>query len=113
MVCLGLKPREAGWKAKTNPLSYDGNPILNIVRGGRIFRQCIPLGHFWKFIFTILIEFSLSRLDWPILIDRDKQKYYLNGLAEKWSPIKAIYLFMEKLSMCGKQCDQIKIANCL
>ena len=24
MVCLGLKPRAAGWKAHTNPLSYCG-----------------------------------------------------------------------------------------
>ena len=25
-VCLGLKPRAAGWKAHTNPLSYGGTP---------------------------------------------------------------------------------------
>ena len=24
MVCLGLKPGAAGWKAHTNPLSYGG-----------------------------------------------------------------------------------------
>ena len=24
MVCLGLKPGVAGWKAQTNPLSYVG-----------------------------------------------------------------------------------------
>ena len=29
MVCLGLKPWAAGWKAKTNPLSYGGTPLLN------------------------------------------------------------------------------------
>ena len=27
MACLGVKPRAAGWKAKTNPLSYGGTPI--------------------------------------------------------------------------------------
>ena len=26
MVCLGLKPGMAGWKAQTNPLSYGGTP---------------------------------------------------------------------------------------
>ena len=26
MVCLGFKPRAAGWKAQTNPLSYGGTP---------------------------------------------------------------------------------------
>ena len=26
MVCLGLKPGAAGWKAKMNPLSYGGIP---------------------------------------------------------------------------------------
>ena len=32
MVCLGLEPGAAGWKAQTNPLSYGGTPSLsNIV----------------------------------------------------------------------------------
>ena len=26
MVCLGLEPGAAGWKAQTNPLSYSGTP---------------------------------------------------------------------------------------
>ena len=30
MVCLGLEPRAAEWKAQTNPLSYSGTPILQI-----------------------------------------------------------------------------------
>ena len=30
MVCLGLEPRGAGWKAQTNLLSYGGTPINNI-----------------------------------------------------------------------------------
>ena len=25
-MCLGLKPRVAGWKVQTNPLSYGGTP---------------------------------------------------------------------------------------
>ena len=28
MVCLGLEPWVAGWKAQTNPLSYGGSPYL-------------------------------------------------------------------------------------
>ena len=28
MVCLGLEPGAAGWKAQTNPLSYGGTPRL-------------------------------------------------------------------------------------
>ena len=26
MVCFGLEPGAAGWKAQTNPLSYGGTP---------------------------------------------------------------------------------------
>ena len=29
MVCLGLEPGAAGWKAQTNPLSYGGTPWLS------------------------------------------------------------------------------------
>ena len=29
MVCLGLEPGAAGWKALTNPLSYGGTPIVH------------------------------------------------------------------------------------
>ena len=34
MACLGFEPGVAGWKAKTNPLSYDGtpkSPLLNFL----------------------------------------------------------------------------------
>ena len=30
MVCLGLEPGAAGWKAQTNPLSYSGTPKFKI-----------------------------------------------------------------------------------
>ena len=29
MVCFGLEPGAAGWKAQTNPLSYSGTPNSN------------------------------------------------------------------------------------
>ena len=29
MVCLGIEPGAAGWKARTNPLSYGGTPANN------------------------------------------------------------------------------------
>ena len=28
MVCLGIEPGEAGWKAQRTPLSYGGTPYL-------------------------------------------------------------------------------------
>ena len=31
MVCLGLEPGAAGWKAQTNPLSYGGTPYRSTV----------------------------------------------------------------------------------
>ena len=31
MVCFGLEPGVAGWKAKTNPLSYDGTLIIIVL----------------------------------------------------------------------------------
>ena len=31
MVCLGLEPEAAEWKAQTNPLSYGGTPSAIIV----------------------------------------------------------------------------------
>ena len=30
MVCLGLEPGAAEWKAQTNPLSYGGTQIMNL-----------------------------------------------------------------------------------
>ena len=42
MICLGLKPREAGWMVQTNPLSYGGTRILIMF--------CFYLkNNFWKF----------------------------------------------------------------
>ena len=32
MVCLGLKPGVAGWKAQMNPLTYGGSPLKNMPR---------------------------------------------------------------------------------
>ena len=42
MVCLGIEPGAAGWKAQTNPLSYGGTPnrfffILRLVTQHPIF----------------------------------------------------------------------------
>ena len=31
MVCLGFEPGAAGWKARTNPLSYGGTPVFEII----------------------------------------------------------------------------------
>ena len=47
MVCLGLEPAAAGWKAPTNPLSYCGTPtfgIFSIYIPGRVraSQSCKP-----------------------------------------------------------------------
>ena len=43
MVCLGLEPGAAGWKAQTNPLSYGGTPkqqtLLNRMKGPLVSYQ--------------------------------------------------------------------------
>ena len=31
MVCLGIEPGAAGWKARTNPLSYGGTPQRSLM----------------------------------------------------------------------------------
>ena len=31
MVCLGLEPGAAGWKAQTNPLCYGGTPGILLI----------------------------------------------------------------------------------
>ena len=35
MLCLGLKPGAAGWKAQTNPLSYGGTPFSIVTKSGK------------------------------------------------------------------------------
>ena len=43
MVCLGLEPGAAGWKAQTNPLSYGGTPNVGCY-------NLISLRIEWKYI---------------------------------------------------------------
>ena len=31
LVCLGLEPRVVGWMSQTNPLSFGGTPLMNIL----------------------------------------------------------------------------------
>ena len=42
MVCLGLKPGAARWKAHTNPLSYGGTLSIKLPR------QLINIFHLWS-----------------------------------------------------------------
>ena len=39
MVCLGLEPGAAGWKAQTNPLSYGCTPVSKIVCQLTLYEQ--------------------------------------------------------------------------
>ena len=52
MVCLGIEPGAAGWKARTNPLSYGGTP------GQQLF--CVKF-HYAKLKITLTF---LCRI-WP------------------------------------------------
>ena len=46
MVCLGFEPGAAGWKARTNPLSYSGLLILLLlfVFSGNILQKKLKVG---------------------------------------------------------------------
>ena len=46
MVCLGLKPRAAGWKAQTNPLSYSGTDVAYSSLAGRVNIRTLDLSRF-------------------------------------------------------------------
>ena len=37
MMCLGLEPGAAGWKAQTNPLSYGGTRFVCLVLTKDVF----------------------------------------------------------------------------
>ena len=41
MVCLGLKPGAAGWKAHANPLSFAGTPEYNRVPNSKCYKQIL------------------------------------------------------------------------
>ena len=48
MVCLGFEPGAAGWKARTNPLSYGGTPVQTFFPNDSFFHSelstfCSPL----------------------------------------------------------------------
>ena len=45
MVCLGLKPGAAGWKARMNTLSYSGTPISD----------CYPTAYYEEFQKRLLL----------------------------------------------------------
>ena len=57
MVCLGLEPRVAGWKAQTNPLSYGGTLLIE-----KTERKKIETGNGWLKKFSILHLVSWNKL---------------------------------------------------
>ena len=59
MVCLGLEPGAAGWKAQTNPLSYSGTPS------------------------SIFLLWECSLLDQPVLLTLSPAFIILNFLIRK------------------------------
>ena len=49
MVCLGLEPGAAGWKAQTNPLSYGGTPSFETLPASG--SACVPdIFHVWRLV---------------------------------------------------------------
>ena len=57
MVCLGIKPGAAGWKAQTNPLSYGGTPK--------------------RWLFILLIRSTLMSLMQVVVCERQIQVQHL------------------------------------
>ena len=50
MVCFGLEPGAAGWKAQMNPLSYGGTPnVINFI----FFQNLFWSDHNSWFVFSV------------------------------------------------------------
>ena len=56
MVCLGLEPGAAGWKAQTNPLSYCGTPKI-VINTLHIFQLQDP----FFMLMTPMLKLSLQK----------------------------------------------------
>ena len=66
MVCLGLEPRAAGWKAQMNPLIYGGTPNASSFRNPNQYTNGIPRGRFSVSIALSDLNY-LSTLGWIYL----------------------------------------------
>ena len=53
MVCLGIEPGAAGWKARTNPLSYGGTPENIVI-------VCLQIPNYIKATETLKTSYSKS-----------------------------------------------------
>ena len=64
MVCLGLEPGAAGWKAQTNPLSYGGTPTLGKYLASKpvkpIFKQVLGDGEKFVNVASIVVHPSYN-----------------------------------------------------
>ena len=71
MVSLGFEPRAAGWKAHTNPLSYDGTPNLHLFLASSIFPQfffLIPFLYLKQFVTIFLFSTDSHRLYFTLVL---------------------------------------------
>ena len=96
MVCLGLEPEAAGWKAQTNPLSYGGTPSAlffdcSLMSLSDIWRKWVwqsreeigdsvqgPMSWFFIFptsfcLFSIFVSFANQ---WQIVASKNAEKSF-------------------------------------
>ena len=86
-MCLGLKPRAAGWKVQTNPLSYGGTPVSTLLLIKYVARVVVYSHNNTHYILAI---------DWLQFTKRFHN--ILNNFLEKNHLIKILYYLMQESS---------------
>ena len=82
MVCLGLEPGAAGWKAQTNPLSYGSTPGTS------------TYFHLWLVFSDSNIRLQLAHPTWKYSIELSNkpESNILIGMNDiKWHKMQKIY----------------------
>ena len=60
MVCLGLKPGAAGWKAQTNPLCYGGSKLFFFLK--KWANPGLLFAYFRSFLVTISMQIEKAQM---------------------------------------------------
>ena len=91
MVCLGIEPGAAGWKAQTNPLSYGILSILNTYGAISYNRK----SWFWKNCSDVLPPRGITS---TMLLVQSKKKLqsrrFHNTFNQEMKTIKAKYIIL-------------------
>ena len=53
MVCLGVEPGVAGWKAQTNPQSYGGTPLTTYYNASLVQKANLQYGPAPLYLFRL------------------------------------------------------------